>query len=82
MGGKGEQWGIKIVTAIHSIGGMAAGTGPPVGNFFFQKPHICVFKIISATTGSFEVCMLRYLGPPNWPPPPPQGPPPPRGPKS
>ena len=31
---------------------LGAGTGPLVGNFFFQNPHICVFKMISATRGS------------------------------
>ena len=29
------------------------GTDPPRGNNFFQNPHICVFKLISATGGSF-----------------------------
>ena len=29
---------------------------------FFQNPHICVFKMISATRIIFERCMLGYLG--------------------
>ena len=35
------------------------GSDPPRGHIFFQKPHICVFGMISATRG----CMLGYPGP-------------------
>ena len=41
-----------------------------MGNFFLKKilPHFCIFKMISVSWGSFEVCMLGYP-----PPPPPLG---------
>ena len=29
------------------------GPDPPGGKIFLQKPHTCVFKMISATKGSF-----------------------------
>ena len=50
------------------------------GNLFFQKPHVCVFKMISSDEGT----ILRYAcwgtqDPPTAPPPPvsPPTPPPP-----
>ena len=32
---------------------LTARTGPPVAKIFFQNTHICVFKMISVTRGSF-----------------------------
>ena len=42
---------------------------PPGGKIFFQKPHICVFKMTSATFRSM------YVGVPGTPARPPPGPP-------
>ena len=43
-----------------------------MGKFFLENllTHLCIFKMISVSWGSFEVCMLGY---PPTPPPPPWG---------